>query len=178
MAERIRPYRAQDNYPRGATVKRVVVAAALFATVLAAPAAAQDIGFNTWGLRAGAADDPDQIVFGVQLDMGEFIPNLRFQPNVEVGAGDDTTILSLTAPVHYRVPLEGELTLYGGGGVTVGFIDRDEDDFDQGDDSDFDISPMLAGGLAWPVGDNELSVELNLTGGDFSTVKLVVGWMF
>ena len=38
-----------------------LLAAALLATVLATPAAAQDIGFNAWGLRAGAADDPDQI---------------------------------------------------------------------------------------------------------------------
>lgn len=159
-------------------MKRPLSAAALLALLLAAPAAAQDIGFNTWGLRAGAGDDPDQIVFGVQLDMGEFIQDLRFQPNVEVGVGDDTTILSLTAPVHYRVPLEGDLTLYGGGGLTVGFIDRDEDDLDEDEDSDFDIAPMAAGGLAWPVGESELSVELNLTAGDFSTVKLVVGWMF
>lgn len=159
-------------------MNRALVAAALLATLVAAPAAAQDIGFNTWGLRAGAGDDPDQIVFGVQFDMGEFIQNLRFQPNVEVGVGDDTTILSLTAPVHYRVPLEGALTVYGGGGLTVGFIDVDEDDLNEDEDSDFDIAPMAAGGIAWPVGQNELSVELNLTGGDFSTVKLVVGWMF
>lgn len=159
-------------------MRRALCAAAL-AALLAAPAAAQDIGFNTWGLRAGAGDDPDQIVFGVQFDMGEFISNLRFQPNVEIGAGDDTTILSLTAPVHYRVPLEGDLTVYGGGGLTVGFIDRDEGDgFDEEDGSDFDIAPMLAGGIAWPVGPSELSVELDLTAGDFSTVKLVVGWMF
>jgi hypothetical protein len=159
-------------------VRRALIAAALLATVLAAPAAAQDIGFNTWGLRAGAGDDPDQIVFGVQFDMGEFIQNLRFQPNVEVGVGDDATIVSLTAPVHYRVPLEGELTVYGGGGLTVGFIDVDEEEFDEEEDSDFDIAPMAAGGIAWPVGPSELSVELNLTAGDFSTVKLVVGWMF
>jgi hypothetical protein len=158
-------------------VRRVLWAAA-FAALLTAPAAAQDIGFNTWGLRAGAGDDPDQIVFGVQFDMGEFIQNLRFQPNVEVGVGDDTTIVSLTAPVHYRVPLEGQLTLYGGGGLTVGFIDVDEEEFDDDEDSDFDIAPMAAGGIAWPVGPSELSVELNLTAGDFSTVKLVVGWMF
>ena len=158
-------------------MRRALWAAAMTA-LLAAPAAAQDIGFNTWGLRAGAGDDPDQILFGVQLDMGEFIQNLRFQPNVEVGIGDDTTILSLTAPVHYRVPLEGDLTLYGGGGLTVGFIDRDEDGLDEDEDSDFDIAPMAAGGIAWPVGESELSLELNLTAGDFSTVKLAVGWMF
>lgn len=145
----------------------------------AVPAAAQDIAYRGIGLRAGVADDPDQGVVGVQFNFGEFIPNLRFQPHLDVGFGDDTTIVSATAPVHYRLPLESSLTLYGGAGVTVGFIDRDEPNV-RGDDegSDFDISPMLAGGIEWPVGNNELAVELNVTGGDFSTVKLVLGWMF
>ncbi|HKV10454.1 MAG TPA: hypothetical protein VJ725_20100, partial [Thermoanaerobaculia bacterium] len=102
------------------------LAAALLLTAVALPAAAQDIGFNSWGLRAGVSDDPDQFVAGVQADFGEFVTNLRFQPNLELGLGDDTTIVSLTAPVHYRFPLEGSLTLYAGGGLTLGFIDRDE----------------------------------------------------
>lgn len=150
---------------------------ALLLAAAALPAAAQDIGFNTWGLRAGASDDPDQFVVGVQADFGEFIPNLRFQPNVELGLGDDTTVLSLTAPVHYRFPVEGSLILYGGGGLTLGFIDRDEPRAGE-EDSNFEISPMAAGGIAWPVGQSELSLELNLIGGDFPNVKLMAGWMF
>jgi hypothetical protein len=157
-------------------VKRALAAALLLAAC-ALPAAAQDIGFNTWGVRAGASDDPDQIVVGVQADFGEFIPNLRFQPNVELGLGDDTTILSLTAPVHYRFPIEGSLILYGGGGVTLGFIDRDEPRAGE-EDSNFEISPMALGGVAWPVGQSEVSLELNLIGGDFPNVKLMAGWMF
>ena len=151
----------------------------LLLTLVTVPAAAQDIAYRGFGLRAGVADDPDQGVVGAAFNFGEFIPNLRFQPHIELGFGDDTTIVSLTAPVHYRLPLEGRLTLYGGAGVTAGFIDRDEDDVrNDDDDSDFDISPMLAGGLEWPVGNQELAAELNVTGGDFSTVKLVLGWMF
>lgn len=154
--------------------------ACVFALLLAAalPAAAQDIGFNSWGLRAGVSDDPDQFVFGVQSDFGEFIPNLRFQPNLELGVGDDTTIFSLTAPVHYRFPVEGSLVLYAGGGLTLGLIDRDDVRGNEDDDSEFEISPMAVGGLAWPVGQSELSLELNLIGGDFPNLKLMAGWMF
>lgn len=169
MADRIRPKRAG----LGLLLMGLLAGSTI-------PAAAQDIAFRGWGLRAGVADDPDQGVVGAQFNFGEFIPNLRFQPHIDLGFGDDTTIVSVTAPVHYRLPLEGKLTLYGGAGVTAGFIDRDEDRGrgNEDDGSDFDISPMLAGGIEWPVGNNELAVEVNVTGGDFSTVKLVVGWMF
>ena len=155
------------------------VLTALFAASF--PAAAQDIAFRGWGLRAGIADDPDQVVLGAQFNFGEFIPRLRFQPNVEVGFGDDANILSATLPVHYRYAASRSLTLYGGGGLTVGLIDQDDDD-DRGrnddDGSEFDISPMLAGGLEWPMGRNQMSLELNVAGGDFPAAKLVVGWMF
>lgn len=158
-------------------MKRALAAALLLAAA-ALPAAAQDIGFNSWGLRAGVSDDPDQFVAGVQADFGEFIPNLRFQPNLELGLGDDTTIFSLTAPVHYRFPVEGSLVLYGGGGLILGLIDRDDVEGNEDDDSEFEISPMAAGGLAWPVGQSEISLELNLIGGDFPNLKLMAGWMF
>lgn len=158
-------------------MRRALGLALLLATA-ALPAAAQDIGFNSWGLRAGVSDDPDQFVGGVQADFGELIPNLRFQPNLELGVGDDTTIFSLTAPVHYRFPIEGSLVLYGGGGLTLGLIDRDDVSGNEDDDSEFEISPMAVGGLAWPVGQSELSFELNLIGGDFPNLKLMAGWMF
>lgn len=141
------------------------------------PAAGQDIAFRGWGLRAGVADDPDQVVLGAQFNFGEFIPRLRFQPNVEVGFGDDANIFSLGLPVHYRYAASRSLTLYGGGGIVLGLIDLDDDR--RGDDgSEFDISPMLAGGLEWPMGGNQLSLELNVAGGDFPGAKLMVGWMF
>lgn len=142
------------------------------------PAAGQDIAFRGWGLRAGIADDPDQVVLGAQFNFGEFIENLRFQPNVEVGFGDDANILSLALPVHYRYAASRSLTLYGGGGLALGLVDVDDDRGGDDDGSEFDISPMLAGGLEWPMGRNQLSLELNVAGGDFPAAKLVVGWMF
>lgn len=175
MAQRVTPYQSGVNYW---LLKRAAVLLVLLA-LAPTPAAAQDIAFRGWGLRAGVADDPDQVVLGAQFNFGEFIENLRFQPNVEVGFGDDANILSVALPVHYRYAASRSLTLYGGGGLALGLIDQDDDDRRRDDDgSEFDISPMLAGGLEWPVGRQQLSLELNVAGGDFPRAKLVVGWMF
>ena len=164
-------------------MRRAVVPLALAALSLpgllgpAAPAAAQDIAFRTWGLRAGVGDSPDQFIAGAELNLGEFIPHLRFQPNFEVGVGDDTTILSVTAPVHYRFPIEEGFTLYAGGGVTVAAIDRDDPPLGQ-DDSEFDIAPVAVGGVEWAVGAGDVFVELGASGGDVHDLKLLLGWLF
>jgi hypothetical protein len=70
------------------------------AILLVAPsvAVAQDLGPRGWGLRAGAASDPDQVLFGVHVDLGEIVPALRLQPSLEVGAGDD--LVTLQGLVH------------------------------------------------------------------------------
>jgi hypothetical protein len=152
----------------------------LLAFLLSAAAQAQEgPGFHGWGLRAGVSDRPDQILVGVQADLGELIENLRFVPNVELGAGDDQTILSLSAPVFYRWPESGPFDFYGGGGIAVGFVDRDEKE-EPGDDDglEFAIAPMLAAGLTWPVGESEAGVELAVTSNELQNVKLVFRWMF
>jgi hypothetical protein len=139
---------------------------------LAVPAAAQDLAFRGWGLRAGVSDNPDQFVAGAQLDFGEVYRDVRLQPSVDFGFGDDRTILSVNVPVFYRFPASRVLTLYGGGGLALGYIDSDREG------SDFDISPLLAGGLEWPVAPGSLSLELSVTGGNLPAAKLMVGWMF
>ena len=163
-------------------MKRTVFGLLLGITLLlaTAPVLAQDLGLRRWGPRAGVADNPDQIVLGAQADFGEFIPRLRFQPDVELGLGDDHTILSFSAPVHYLLPLEGNFTLYGGGGIMVGWIDEDENARRRVDEdgSEIDISPMLAGGVEWPVGRQRILVELKAAGGEQQDLKLMVGWMF
>ena len=158
------------------TVSAVTLAALGLFTV---PAAAQDIAFKGWGVRVGIADDPDQGVAGVQLDLGTVVRKLHLQPRIEIGLGDDTTTFTGTVPVLYREPIASRLSLYGGGGVTFGLIDRDRPRRGRDDGSDFEIAPMAAGGLAWPAaGSSEASLELNLTAGDFSEAKLMFGWMF
>lgn len=155
-------------------MKRALLSLALFAAIAlpALPAAAQDLAFRGWGLRAGVSDNPDQFVVGAQFNFGEVYRDVRFQPSVDLGFGDDRKILSANLPVFYRYPASRALTLYGGGGLTLGYIDSDHEG------SDFDISPLLAGGLEWPVAPGRLSLELSVAGGNLPAAKLMVGWMF
>ena len=74
----------------------MIVAALL---VSAIPARAQ--GF---GGRVGASVDPEQFYGGVHVQSGELADNLRFQPNLEIGVGDDRTLFAVNFEFTYRLP--------------------------------------------------------------------------
>ena len=75
-----------------------IVAAASLA-VFAGPAQAQGVG-----VRAGASADPDQFYAGGHFETGELAERLRFRPNVEVGVGDNVTLVALNFEFTYRLP--------------------------------------------------------------------------
>ena len=141
------------------------------------PVEAAELGFYGWGPRLGVGDKPDQVLVGLHQDLGEFVDRVRLQISVELGFGDDRTIASVTLPVHYRFRVEQDFVPYLGGGLVLGFIDLDRD---RGDDSEFEIAPVLVGGIEKPVrGGNDLLLELHLTpGDDLHDAKVIVGWMF
>ena len=160
-------------------MKRIGFAVVFF--LLASAAVAQGgPSFRGWGFRAGISDRPDQFIFGAQADFGELFENLAFIPNVELGVGDDQNILSITAPVFYRWPEAGPFDFYAGGGISTGFVDRDEADEPGEDDGvEVAIAPMIAAGLAWPIGKgSEGAVELAATAGELQNLKLVFRYMF
>ena len=158
--------------------KTLLLTLAVFITTAAAEAQ-QGMAFRGWGLRAGASDRPDQVVVGVQLDLGNLIEQLTFEPFLDLGVGDDQTILMVGAPAFYRWPESGPFDFYGGAGVAFGFVDRDEADEPGRDDGlEFAIAPMLAAGLDWPVGESRAGVEAAVTGSELPNLKLVFRWMF
>lgn len=160
-------------------MKKTGIALALFVLAASTAVAQQGPGFRGWGLRGGVSDRPDQFLVGAQVDLGELFENFRFIPNVELGVGDDQNILSVSAPAFYRWPESGPFDFYGGGGIAVGFVDRDEADEPGEDDGiEFVIAPMLAAGLAWPVGESEAAVELAVTANELQNLKLLFRWMF
>ena len=130
-------------------------------------------------MRVGVADDPDQIVGGAHFNLGEFIPHLRFQPDVQLGAGDDYTTLYATVPVYYHFGTETSFTPYAGGGVALGFVDRDRPKGSKGDDTDFEAGFKVTGGLEWPRKQGQaFFVELSLGFGDVHDVSALVAWTF
>ena len=145
--------------------------------VAAAPVAAE-MGFYGWGPRLGVGDDPDQVVIGLHQDFGELVDNLRFQPSLDVGFGDDHTVVSAVLPVHYRFPGPSDVTPYLGGGLLLGWIEHDPPGR-RGGDSEFEIAPVLAGGIEWRVRDSgDALLEIQLPGGEFHDAKVLVGWIF
>jgi hypothetical protein len=151
----------------------------LAACAATAPAAAQFGAPAGWGLRLGVTDDPDQVVGGFHVSFGDVVPRLRLQPSLELGSGDDTTVLTLTLPVHYRVAVTPPWRPYFGGGLVLSSIERDPPRGGPDEEDEFDIGPVLVGGVEWPLaGGRDLLLELNLGGGESYDAKVVVGVTF
>src|SRR6185503_10678312 len=90
------------------------------------------------GVRAGASADPDQFYGGVHLETRELVDNLRFRPNVEVGVGDNVTLIALNFEFAYRLPpatLPPSLSmwhLYVGGGPALNIFHFSNDTRSEG----------------------------------------------
>jgi hypothetical protein len=131
----------------------------LLAGLLAAPAMAQsggtskksaggpDFGWKGWGVRAGVSSNPDQIYGGVHFDLGTFAKNVRWRPSVELGFGDDATLLQINfGEVHYIFSQVQVWKPYVGG--SVGFNYVKVDGLPSGvDDTDTNIGLMGVGGV-------------------------------
>ncbi len=158
----------------------MVVALPIWAEEPAETSSESDIGYKGWGLRVGLTTDPDQIVGGVQFNFGEFTRNLRFQPDVQLGLGDDATTLFVNAPVYYRwYDAHADFTPYAGGGIALGFIDRDLPPTSSGDDTSFEIGGRATGGLEWSrSAGGTFAVELSLGFGDIHDAQVVALWNF
>jgi hypothetical protein len=95
----------------------------LFAFSVSAPAAAQAVG-----ARVGLSSDPDQFYFGAHVETPPLIDRLHFRPNVEVGVGDDLTLVSLNFEFAYHFPSQQRpWAVYAGGGPALNIYHADND---------------------------------------------------
>ena len=88
------------------------------------PALAQD-----GGIRGGISVDPDQFYFGGHLETSPLVERLYFRPNVEVGFGDDLTLIAANMEFVYKFTTRRPWNLYAGGGpaLNVYMFDGDGD---------------------------------------------------
>lgn len=170
-------------------MRSTIAMCALAAAVFIAPAAAADagaeagVGFRGWGPRVGASADADQVLFGAQFDLGEFTKNLRWQPSVELGFGDDKLSLYGNFMVGYYFPVKAAVTPYAGAQVTVWLFDEDDsnnnknNDFDDGFNAE--IGLYAVGGIETKLkGGTRFLAELQVGIGDVPDVRVLVGWTF
>ncbi len=135
----------------------------------AAPASAQ----SAVGVRAGVSGDPDQFFVGVHVDTPPIIERLTFRPNMEIGFGDNTTLVALNIEFAYWLPIENSpWQLYFGGGPAANIYK-----FDAGRGSDTEVE----GGFNILVGVQHrrgLFTELKVGAVDSPDIKFAGGYVF
>lgn len=133
--------------------------------LLTVPAAAQDAG-----LRAGLSVDPDQFYFGGHLETSPLVDRIHFRPNVEVGFGDDLTLIGANMEFVYKFPNRRDWGLFAGGGPALNVYM-----FDNVDDSETDAGLNLLLGVENSRG---LFFEFKMGLIDSPDFKFGVGWTF
>jgi hypothetical protein len=101
----------------------VRVAPLIFLLALVASAAEA----QTPGVRAGVSVDPDQFYFGGHVETPPLVDRLRFRPNVEIGLGDDVTLIAFNFEFAYFFPSRQAWQLYAGAGPALNIIDTESD---------------------------------------------------
>lgn len=152
-------------------VTRVSFLLAAVAVLLAADsAAAQGLG-----VRGGISMDPGQIYFGGHYESPALIEHLHFKPNIEIGFGDDTTLVAANFEFVYKFGDYSNWHFYGGGGPSVNFYSFHEQNGVKPDG-------FTGGGVNVLVGaesrDSGLFFEVKGGFADSPNVKFAVGWNF
>jgi hypothetical protein len=128
------------------------------------PAAAQGPG-----IRGGIAVDPDQFYFGGHYETSPLVDSLYFRPNVEVGIGDDLTLIGVNMEFVYKFTTRRPWNIYAGAGPALNIIMPD--DGDTNTDAGFNI--MV--GVEQSSG---LFFEFKIGAIDSPDFKFGVGWTF
>lgn len=100
------------------------------------PAAAQD-----GGIRGGISVDPDQFYFGGHLETAPLVDRLYFRPNIEVGFGDDLTLIAANMEFVYKFTRRRQMNLYAGAGpaLNIFMFDNSRGDNDSETEAGFNF---------------------------------------
>jgi len=83
------------------------------------------------GVQAGISLDPDQFYFGGHIETTPLVDRLRFRPSVDIGLGDDLTLVAGNFDFTYTFPSSSNgWNLYVGAGPTINWYDSDNGDSD------------------------------------------------
>jgi hypothetical protein len=143
----------------------------LAAIALATPPAAAQ---TQVGVRAGVSADPDQFFFGGHFETEPILERLTFRPNVEIGVGDDLTLIALNIEFVYSIPLDNQpWRVYLGGGPAANVYSHGGNG--RGGDSGVEGGFNLLAGLQHRRG---LFTEIKVGALDSPSVKFTVGYAF
>lgn len=86
------------------------------------------------GVQGGGSFDDgfNQIFFGGHVETAPLVNRLRFRPGLDVGLGDDATLLAFNFDFTYTFPSRSPWNLYAGGGPAINWINTDRSDDTEG----------------------------------------------
>ena len=136
----------------------------LFSSLAARPLHAQ----TRAGVQGGVSLDPDQVYFGGHVRTAPLADRLRFRPSVDVGLGDNVTLVALNFEFSYGFASRQPWSLYVGAGPAVNFYN-----FDRGSETQ--------AGFNFIVGAQHrdgLFAEMKIGAMDSPNLKFGVGYTF
>jgi len=152
---------------------------ALLAALLAPGTALAQGPPTAFGPRIGLSIDPDQLVLGGQMVVGDLAPDVTFNPSLEFGFGDDITVIALNIDGEYHFRVDGTAWRpYAGFGLGINFIEFDRPaPFD--DISNTEVGANLIVGAGVPTrSNNRFFTEIRFGIGDIPELKIMAGWLF
>ena len=151
-------------------MKRILIAAlgCLFCASTAAAAL-------PWGFWTGYTGDSDykQWFVGGQLEVADLLPRTTLTPNIEIGFGDNITILALNLDLFYDFTelATHDWSFYAGAGVALNHFNP------QDSDANTQFGLNIAGGVGYMLtSGNKLFGELRFGLEDSPDFKLALGF--
>jgi hypothetical protein len=141
-----------------------ISSAVLLSPIAATPAAAQ----VRTGVQGGVSIDPDQVYFGGHVRSAPLVDRLRFRPSLDVGIGEDITMVAVNFDFTYGFPARGPWNLYVGAGPSVNFR-HNNGGSNTGAGFEFIVGAQQRDGLFF---------EAKIGAGDAANLKLGVGYTF
>ena len=154
------------------TLALAIFAVALFgSSALAGPRAHAK---NSWGLRGGFSNSPDQVVMGGMVELGRPWGKASVVPSFDIGLGGNATVWAANVDFRwYLIPMpETGIDFYGAVGPTL--VNIDVDNFG----STTELGMSLNAGARIPAGKNRYNVEARFGVGDIPDFRLMVGYLF
>jgi len=151
-------------------LRRLIFTTALLVTL---PVAASAGSFNYYGPHLGFTQGPDQFLIGGQLQWNGVAPHLAFVPGVDLGLGNDLTVVSVNADFHYQIATNTAWQPYVGGGMGLHFV---SDNVAGTSNDSVAGGHFIVGGAVPTQGGGRFFTELKLGFGDSPDLKAVAGW--
>ena len=156
-------------------LRRSLLALALLAVL---PAISLAGPFTAYGPEFGFTQSPDQFFLGGHLKWGGVAEQLDFVPGVDLGFGNNSTIISLNGDLHYRFATKTSWRPYLGAGMGIHFISTNNNGPTADNGSSETGGHFIVGADVLAKGGSRFFTEMKLGFSNSPDMKIAAGFNF